>query len=93
MKNKILDRLKAKLRKKYGYSTITHDVNNVNKLYLRRYMSDADDTVLGIDLGMGASLDNVFIGCDGVHIRLKLEELALLGDVAKELIREREELR
>lgn len=93
MKNKVLDKLKAKLRKKYGYSTITHDVNNVNKLYLRRYMSDVDDTVVDVDLGLGEYLDNVWIGAQGYHIHFKLEELALLGDVAKELIREREELR
>ena len=93
MKNKVLDKLKAKLRKKYGYSTNTDTVDNRTKLYLRKYMDDVDDTILGVNLGLGGTLDNVWIDYKGKYIPLKLEELALLGDVAKELMREREEMK
>lgn len=90
MKNKVLEKFKAKLRKKYGYSTITHTVDNVNKLYLRKYVSDDDDTVVGVDLGVGRDKNVVYVVCDGVCVKFSLEEFVLLGDVAKELIHERE---
>ena len=90
VKNKTLEKIKAKLRRKHDYSVLTNRVDGISKLYLRKYVCDTDE-VLGIDIGVGRDKNLVYITYNRVTVKLTLEEFALIGDVTKELMCEREE--